>query len=188
MIQKEKAIKDIQDSFKDYSDLMIRQLNELENRLQDGTSKSPEKDMKKIGICCDHAGFELKEYVRGWLEAKGWEYKDFGTYSTDSCDYPDFAHPLALAVEASECYPGIAICGSGNGISMTLNKHQGIRAALCWTAEIAHMARLHNDANVLVMPGRYISTEEADMIMTEFFSTEFEGGRHQKRIDKIPVK
>ena len=134
--------------------------------------------MKKIGICCDHAGFELKEYVRGWLEAKGWEYKDFGTYSTDSCDYPDFAHPLALAVEAGECYPGIAICGSGNGISMTLNKHQGIRAALC----------LHNDANVLVMPGRYISTEEADMIMTEFFSTEFEGGRHQKRIDKIPVK
>lgn len=91
--------------------------------------------MKKIGICCDHAGFELKEYVRGWLEAKGWEYKDFGTYSTDSCDYPDFAHPLALAVEAGECYPGIAICGSGNGISMTLNKHQGIRAALCWTAE-----------------------------------------------------
>ena len=77
--------------------------------------------MKKIGICCDHAGFELKEYVRGWLEAKGWEYKDFGTYSTDSCDYPDFAHPLALAVEASECYPGIAICGSGNGISMTLS-------------------------------------------------------------------
>ena len=141
--------------------------------------------MKKIGICCDHAGFELKEYVRGWLEAKGWEYKDFGTYSTDSCDYP---HPLALAVEAGECYPGIAICGSGNGISMTLNKHQGIRAALCWSAEIAHMARLHNDANVLVMPGRYISTEEADMIMTEFFSTEFEGGRHQKRIDKIPVK
>ena len=140
--------------------------------------------MKKIGICCDHAGFELKEYVRGWLEAKGWEYKDFGTYSTDSCDYPDFA----LALEAGECYPGIAICGSGNGISMTLNKHQGIRAALCWSAEIAHMARLHNDANVLVMPGRYISTEEADMIMTEFFSTEFEGGRHQKRIDKIPVK
>ena len=146
------------------------------------------RKIKKIGICCDHAGFELKEYVRGWLEAKGWEYKDFGTYSTDSCDYPDFAHPLALAVEAGECYPGIAICGSGNGISMTLNKHQGIRAALCWSAEIAHMARLHNDANVLVMPGRYISTVEAGLIMTEFFSTEFEGGRHQKRIDKIPVK
>lgn len=144
--------------------------------------------MKIVGLCCDHAGFELKEFVRGWLKAKGMEYKDFGTYSTDSCDYPDFAHPLALAVEAGECYPGIAICGSGNGISMTLNKHQGIRAALCWTAEIAHMARLHNDANVLVMPGRYISTQEADMIMTEFFDTSFEGGRHQKRIDKIPVK
>lgn len=144
--------------------------------------------MKIVGLCCDHAGFELKEFVRGWLKAKSMEYKDFGTYSTDSCDYPDFAHPLALAVEAGECYPGIAICGSGNGISMTLNKHQGIRAALCWTAEIAHMARLHNDANVLVMPGRYISTQEADMIMTEFFDTSFEGGRHQKRIDKIPVK
>lgn len=144
--------------------------------------------MKIVGLCCDHAGFELKEFVRGWLKAKGIEYKDFGTYSTDSCDYPDFAHPLALAIEAGECYPGIAICGSGNGISMTLNKHQGIRAALCWTAEIAHMARLHNDANILVMPGRYISTQEADMIMTEFFDTAFEGGRHQKRIDKIPVK
>lgn len=106
--------------------------------------------MKTIGICSDHAGFELKEYVRGWLEAKGWAYKDFGTYSTESCDYPDFAHPLALAVEAGECYPGIAICGSGEGISITLNKHQGIRAALCWTAEIAHLARQHNDANVLV--------------------------------------
>lgn len=144
--------------------------------------------MKIVGLCCDHAGFELKEFVRGWLKAKGIEYKDFGTYSTDSCDYPDFAHPLALAIEAGECYPGIAICGSGNGISMTLNKHRGIRAALCWTAEIAHMARLHNDANILVMPGRYISTQEADMIMTEFFDTAFEGGRHQKRIDKIPVK
>mgnify|MGYP000992889043 CR=1 FL=1 len=154
--------------------------------------------MKTIGICSDHAGFELKEYVRGWLEVKGWPYKDFGTYSTESCDYADFAHPLALAVEAGECYPGIAICGSGEGISMTLNKHQGmaitankykeIRAALCWTAEIAHLARQHNDANVLVMPGRFISTEEADMVMTEFFNTQFEGGRHQRRIDKIPVQ
>ena len=95
---------------------------------------------------------------------------------------------VTLAVEAGECYPGIAICGSGEGISMTLNKHQGIRAALCWTAEIAHLARQHNDANVLVMPGRFISTEEADMIMREFFSTQFEGGRHQKRIEKIPVR
>jgi len=143
--------------------------------------------MKTIGICSDHAGFELKEFVRGWLEAKGLEYKDFGTYSAESCDYPDFAHALARAMEAGECHPGIAICGSGEGISMTLNKHQGIRAALCWKSEIAHLARQHNDANVLVMPGRFISTEEADQIMTEFFNTDFEGGRHQRRIDKIPV-
>lgn len=144
--------------------------------------------MKTIGLASDHAGFELKEFVKQWLEQKGWEYKDFGTYSTASCDYPDFAHPLAEAVEAGECYPGIAICGSGEGISMTLNKHQGIRAALCWISEIARLARQHNDSNVLVMPGRFIDTATADQIMTEFFNTAFEGGRHQARIDKIPVK
>ena len=99
-----------------------------------------------------------------------------------------FAHPLAEAVEAGECYPGIAICGSGQGIGITLNKHQGIRAALCWIPEIAKLSRQHNNANVLVMPGRFIDTEMADKIMTEFFNTEFEGGRHQNRIDKIPVK
>ena len=142
--------------------------------------------MKTIGLASDHAGFELKQYVKQWLEAKGLEYKDFGTYSTDSCDYPDFAHPLA--VEAGECYPGIAICGSGQGIGITLNKHQGIRAALCWIPEIAKLSRQHNNANVLVMPGRFIDTDMADKIMTEFFNTEFEGGRHQNRIDKIPVK
>ena len=144
--------------------------------------------MKTIGLASDHAGFELKEFVKQWLEQKGWEYKDFGTYSTASCDYPDFAHPLAEAVEAGECYPGIAICGSGEGISMTLNKHQGIRAALCWIPEIARLARQHNDSNVLVMPGRFIDTATAAQIMTEFFNTAFEGGRHQARIDKIPVK
>lgn len=143
--------------------------------------------MEIIGLAADHAGFELKEFVKSWLEAKGIAYKDFGTNSTESTDYPDYAHPLALAVEAGECYPGIAICGSGNGINMTLNKHQGIRAALCWSAEIAHLARQHNNANVLVMPGRFITTAEAEQIMTEFLSTRFEGGRHQKRIDKIPV-
>ena len=144
--------------------------------------------MKTIGLASDHAGYELKEYVKQWLTAKGWEYKDFGTHSTASCDYPDFAHALANAVEEGECYPGIAICGSGEGISMTLNKHQGIRAALVWMPEIAHMTRLHNDANVLVMPGRYIDTDTAAAIMEEFFNTEFEGGRHQARIEKIPVK
>ena len=145
--------------------------------------------MKTIGLASDHAGFELKEFVKQWLEPKRMgNIKIFGTYSTASCDYPDFAHPLAEAVEAGECYPGIAICGSGEGISMTLNKHQGIRAALCWIPEIARLARQHNDSNVLVMPGRFIDTATADQIMTEFFNTAFEGGRHQARIDKIPVK
>lgn len=144
--------------------------------------------MKRIGLASDHAGFELKEYAKTWLEAKGYSCKDFGTYSTDSCDYADFAHPLALAVEAGECDFGVAVCGSGEGISMTLNKHQGIRAALCWIPEIARLARQHNDANILVMPGRFIGHEMADQILTEFFSASFEGGRHQKRIEKIPVK
>ena len=143
--------------------------------------------MKTIGLCSDHAGFELKEQVKTWLESKGLSYQDFGTHSTDSCDYPDYAHPMAQAVEAGNVYPGIAICGTGNGIGMTLNKHRGIRAALCWNAEIAQLARAHNDANVLVMPGRFISWDEAEKILEVFFATEFEGGRHQRRIDKIPV-
>ena len=143
---------------------------------------------KVIGLASDHAGFELKQFVKQWLDEHHMPYKDYGTYTTESCDYPDFGHALARGIENGECYPGIAICGSGEGISMTLNKHQGVRAALCWTAEIAHLARQHNDANVLVMPGRFIGTEEADMIMTEFFNTAFEGGRHQRRIDKIPVQ
>ena len=141
----------------------------------------------KFFIASDHAGFELKEQVKAWLESKGLSYQDFGTHSTDSCDYPDYAHPMAQAVEAGNVYPGIAICGTGNGIGMTLNKHQGIRAALCWNAEIAQLARAHNDANVLVMPGRFISWDEAEKILEVFFATEFEGGRHQRRIDKIPV-
>lgn len=143
--------------------------------------------MKTIGLCCDHAGFPLKEFVKKVLSERGWPFKDFGTYSADSCDYPDFAHPLAVAIENDEVYPGIAICGSGNGISMTLNKHKGIRAAICWKEELASLARAHNDANVLVMPGRFISEEEALKVVDAFFSTPFEGGRHQRRIDKIPV-
>lgn len=144
--------------------------------------------MNMIGLASDHAGFELKEFVKTWLDAKGMAYKDYGTYSTESCDYPDFAHALARGIEAGECSQGIAICGSGEGISMTLNKHQSIRAALVWMPEIAHMTRLHNDANVLVMPGRYMDTDTASKVIEEFFNTAFEGGRHQKRIDKIPVK
>ena len=144
--------------------------------------------MKTIGLCSDHAGFELKEYIKQVLAERNIPTKDFGTYSTASCDYPDFAHPLALAVEAGEVYPGIAICGTGNGISMTLNKHQNIRAALCWVEEISALARAHNDANILVMPGRFIAKEEAVKVLDAFLNTPFEGGRHQRRIDKIPVK
>ena len=144
--------------------------------------------MNTIGLACDHAGVTLMTFVKSWLDKKGWAYKDFGTHSMESVDYPDYAHPLANAVENGECHPGIAICGSGNGINMTLNKHQGIRAALCWTPEIAHLARQHNNANVLVMPGRFITEATAAAILEEFFNTAFEGGRHQKRIDKIPIK
>ena len=140
-----------------------------------------------VGLCSDHAGFELKSIIEGYLEAQDIEFKDFGTYSTESCDYPDFAHPCAYAVEDGSVYPAIAICGTGNGIGMTLNKHQGIRAALCWNEELAHFARAHNNANVLVLPGRFIKPEVALAIVDTFFNTEFEGGRHQRRIDKIPV-
>ena len=143
---------------------------------------------KPIALCCDHAGFDTKQAVIAFLKEQGIEYKDFGTYSTESCDYPDFAHPCAISVESGDCYPGIAICGSGNGINMTLNKHQGIRAALCWEPELAQLARAHNNANILVMPGRFISNEKALEIVKTFLSTDFEGGRHQRRIDKIPVK
>lgn len=130
----------------------------------------------------------MKQHVKQWLESKGWTYKDFGTYTEESCDYPDYAHPLAEAIERGECGPGIAICGSGQGISITLNKHQGIRCALCWEPELAALSRKHNDANVLAMPGRFISNEQADAIMEAFFSTDFEGGRHLRRVQKIPVK
>lgn len=144
-------------------------------------------EIKKIAICSDHAGYELKNIIEGYLEASDIEYKDFGTYSADSCDYADFAHPCAEAVESGQCYPGIGICGSGNGINMTLNKHQGIRAALCWNVELARLARQHNNANVLVLPARFISPELALSIVEAFLSTDFEGGRHEGRIAKIPL-
>lgn len=143
---------------------------------------------KPIGLCSDHAGFELKSHIISIFEEKGIPYKDYGTHSTESCDYADFAHKMAYAVENGECYPGIGICGSGNGINMTLNKHQAIRSALCWDPEIAQLARAHNDANVLVMPARFISKETAFQILVEFLNTPFEGGRHAQRIAKIPLK
>ena len=142
----------------------------------------------KVALCSDHAGYDLKAAIEAHFASKNIVYEDFGTHSAESCDYADFAHPCAEAVEGGRCYPGIAMCGSGNGIGMTLNKHQGIRAALCWTVELARLARQHNDANVLVLPARFISQGLALEIVDAFLSTEFEGGRHARRIAKIPVK
>lgn len=140
-----------------------------------------------IGLASDHAGFVLKQHIRAYLEEKGIEYKDYGTYSEDSCDYADFGHALAEGIEAGECEKGIAVCGSGEGISMTLNKHQGVRAGLVWRPEIAHLIRQHNDANVIVFPGRFIDKDTTVACLDEFFSTPFEGGRHARRVAKIPV-
>lgn len=143
--------------------------------------------MRKIALCSDHAGYELKSIVAGYLESQGIEYVDFGTFSAESCDYADFAHPAAQAIESGECSEGIGICGSGNGIAMTLNKHQGIRAALCWLPELASLARQHNDANVLVLPARFIEPVLALQLVDIYLSTPFEGGRHARRIAKMPV-
>lgn len=140
-----------------------------------------------IALCSDHAGFELKSIIEGYLEAQSIPYKDFGTFSAESCDYPDFAHPCAQAVEDGQCYPAIAICGTGNGIAMTLNKHQRIRAALCWQPELAALARQHNDANILVLPARFIEPSVALQCVDTFLNAKFEGGRHQRRIDKIQL-
>ncbi|MGL5013750.1 MAG: RpiB/LacA/LacB family sugar-phosphate isomerase [Bacteroidales bacterium] len=144
--------------------------------------------MKTIGICCDHAGFEVKEVLIGYLESQGIAFKDYGTYSEDSCDYADYAHAMAKGMEQGEVFPGIAICGSANGINMTMNKHQMIRSALCWKPEIAMLARQHNDANVVAIPGRFVSHEEAIEILATFLETEFEGGRHSARVEKIAIK
>ncbi|MDP3435000.1 MAG: ribose 5-phosphate isomerase B [Bacteroidota bacterium] len=140
----------------------------------------------KIGIASDHAGFERKQTVLKYLQEQGIEYKDFGAFSDESSDYPDYAHPLAEAVSHGEFDLGITLCGSGNGINMTANKHQGIRSAICWMPEIAMLARLHNDANICALPARYITDEQAIEIVNIFLSTAFEGGRHINRINKIP--
>jgi ribose 5-phosphate isomerase B len=140
---------------------------------------------KSIGIASDHAGYELKELLKKELTARGYTVEDFGTHSAESMDYPDVAHPLASAVESGKLPQGIAICGSGNGISMTVNKHAGIRAALCWTPELAKLARNHNDANILSLPARFISEEMAKEILEAFLTSEFEGGRHENRVNKI---
>jgi ribose 5-phosphate isomerase B len=141
--------------------------------------------MKKIAIGSDHAGFILKEKIKAYLNEKGYEVKDFGCYSEERADYPDFAHPVAESVEKKENDLGVLMCGSGNGINMSANKHRSIRAALCWNEEIASLARLHNDANILSLPSRFISEEEAKKCVDTFLTTEFEGGRHSERVKKI---
>lgn len=140
--------------------------------------------MKKIAIACDHAGFEYKEIIKNHLETH-YEVKDFGTFSKDSVDYPDFVHPSANAVESGECDFGILICGSGQGVAITANKHQQIRCALCWIPELAELSRKHNNANMLALPARFIASELAVEIVDKFLGTDFEGGRHENRVAKI---
>ncbi len=139
----------------------------------------------KIAIGADHAGFELKEKVKKQLEESGMQVKDFGAYSEESVDYPDFGHPVATDVETGMADLGIVICGSGNGINMTVNKHKAIRSALCWTVELAELARQHNNANVLALAARFVDEEVNMKIVDAFIKTEFEGGRHERRVNKI---
>lgn len=142
----------------------------------------------KIAIGCDHAGYLTKEEVKRYLEDEGHQLWDFGTHSEESVDYPDFAHPVAKAVENGEYTYGILFCGSGNGVSIVANKYQGVRSAVCWNDEIARLARLHNDANVCAIPARYVSFHDAKLIAKAFIDSGFEGGRHSRRVEKIPIR
>jgi ribose 5-phosphate isomerase B len=144
--------------------------------------------LEKIIIASDHAGFRLKEKLVRWLVLNKYEVKDIGCFSEESVHYPDYAHPLAEAVEKGEFRYGITICGSGNGINMTTNKHQKIRSAVCWNEEVSRLARAHNDANICSLPGRLINEAEAIVIIKTFLTTDFDGGRHKRRIDKIPLR
>ena len=138
-----------------------------------------------IPIACDHGGFEMKQFLVGHLQAAGYEVRDFGTHSADSVDYPDMIHPLATAISRGEFPLGIILCGSGNGAQMTANHHTHVRAALCWNVELAKLSRQHNDANILALPGRFITNELAWEMVQAFLSTNFEGGRHTRRVEKI---
>ena len=142
---------------------------------------------KRIVIGADHAGYELKEVLKNFLEKHGWKVMDVGTHSDDSTDYPDYAHPLAEEVSEDDDSLGILICGSANGVSMTANKHQKIRAGIAWNEEVAELARTHNNANVLSLPARYIDVEQAKRIVESFLQAEFEGGRHERRVNKINI-
>lgn len=144
--------------------------------------------IKKIAIASDHAGFLLKGKILEYLRNEKFEVKDFGVFSEEAVDYPDYAHPLANSVAGGDFDLGISICGTGNGINMTVNKHQGIRGALCWNEEMSRLARAHNNANICAIPGRYVTESEAILIVKTFLSTSFDEGRHRRRIDKIPIK
>jgi ribose 5-phosphate isomerase B len=141
----------------------------------------------RIGLASDHAGYELKEFIRILLDKKEIPYIDYGTYTTESTSYAIFGHKLAEAIEQGEIQLGIGVCGSGNGINMTLNKHASIRSALCWNEEITQLARAHNDANVLALPGRFLPLDLTEKMVDTFLNTPFEGGRHQARVDAIPL-
>lgn len=143
---------------------------------------------KVIALASDHAGFAIKQVIINYLVEKGIAYKDFGCYTDESCDYPDFAHAIGNAIDTGEYKTGITICGSGQGISITANKYQNVRSAICWNTEIAALAKQHNNANICALPGRFVPDEEAVAIVETFLNTEFEGGRHQRRIDKIPIR
>lgn len=140
-----------------------------------------------VSIGADHAGFQLKEDLVAYLKSQGYEVKDYGTYSSDSVDYPDYAHPLASGIENKTEQMGVLICGSAIGVSITANRHPGVRAALVWRKEVAALSRQHNNANVICLPARFISNEEAHDFVKTFLTTEFEGGRHQKRVEKINI-
>ena len=144
--------------------------------------------LRKIAIVSDHAGYFLKEKILSFLIKEKYDVKDFGCFSEEKVDYPDFGHPLAQAVSDGDFESGISICGTGNGINMTVNKHQGIRGALCWNEEVSRLARAHNDANICALPARFISESEAYLIVKTFLNTSFEGGRHKVRVDKISLK
>lgn len=146
---------------------------------------SPFDLSKPVAIGSDHAGFDYKEDLISFLEGKGVAFTDFGTHSKDSVDYPDFAHPVAAAVESGKASFGILLCGSANGVAITANKHQGVRAAICWGEELAQLARAHNDANIICIPARFVREGDAEKMVAIFMTTDFEGGRHQKRVEKI---
>src|SRR5690606_28947335 len=140
----------------------------------------------KIAIGADHAGFEYKQKIVDYLTGKGIEIQDFGTFSTDSVDFPDFAHPTAEAVETGKADFGILLCGSGQGVNIAANKHRGVRSALCWNKDISRLTRQHNNSNIIALPARFVAYEYAVEMIETFLNTEFEGGRHQNRVEKIP--